>query len=175
MSNGANLPRRDLIKRAAIAGVGVWTAPLVIESLASPAAAASAEASPFPCSYASIVFTIGDKGPYAVKIEKNTTTCANDNSTSGDDPLSVDCGLVTYTNGCDGTSICGDGAAVPAYNAFPCPFTLTVGSGGSTVVTAKTGVVILFVAVHDGTCPGHFCTDCSPGSSFSVTSGHCDP
>jgi hypothetical protein len=40
-SRGAGLDRRTLIKAAAVAGVGAWTAPAIIGSIASPAAAAS--------------------------------------------------------------------------------------------------------------------------------------
>jgi hypothetical protein len=36
------LPRRELIKKAAIVGAVAWTAPIILDSLASPAAAASA-------------------------------------------------------------------------------------------------------------------------------------
>src|SRR5262245_44086051 len=39
---GGSLDRRALIKRAAIVGGVAWTAPLIIDSIASPAAAASA-------------------------------------------------------------------------------------------------------------------------------------
>jgi hypothetical protein len=36
---GAGVDRRTLIKASAIAGLGAWTAPLIIDSLSSPAAA----------------------------------------------------------------------------------------------------------------------------------------
>src|SRR6185503_7235019 len=38
---GGGLDRRSLIKRAAIVGGAAWTAPIIIDSLASPAAAAT--------------------------------------------------------------------------------------------------------------------------------------
>jgi len=153
---------------------------VIIESLTSPAAAASGPPTSgvlgaFPCSYASIVFTINGQGPYAVKINQNDTTCANDNTTSGDATFSVDCGgNGTFSNSCSGTAICRNGTAVPAYNGA-CPFTVTADAGGKTKVTAGAGVTMLFVAVHDGSCSGHFCTTCTPGSAFDVASGNCTP
>jgi hypothetical protein len=39
--NSRGLSRRDMIKGAAVAGAAAWTAPMIIDSLTSPAAAAS--------------------------------------------------------------------------------------------------------------------------------------
>jgi len=55
------LSRRDMIKRAAVVGAAAWTAPLVVESLTSPAGALT----PGPCT------------KYAVKLYGTSTTCAS--------------------------------------------------------------------------------------------------
>ena len=56
------LSRRQMIKASAVAGAAAWTAPVIIDSLASPAAAPSGGL-PTGCSYALIVFTYGAARP----------------------------------------------------------------------------------------------------------------
>jgi len=163
MSTDTRMNRRTLIKGAAVAGATAWTAPVIIDSLMSPAAAQSGG---FPCSYASIVFTKNGAGPYAVKIDHFATTCTITNETSGDNTFTASCNG-TYSNTCSGNTICFDGSAVPA-SSVGCPFTV---SGGN--VTAQAGVSILFVAVHDGSFANHFQTLCAPGSSFDVGASAC--
>jgi hypothetical protein len=170
-SQNKGLSRRDLIRASALAGAAAWTAPVIIESLASPAAALSGGGA-FPCSYASIVFTVGGAGPYAVKFNNASTTCSDDNGTSGDATFSTTCSGSTYSNTCSGDSICKDGTVVTPY-AGPCPFTYS--SSTHQVTSTISDISILFVAVHDGSCAGHFCLGCAPGSSFTVSSGHCQP
>ena len=50
------LSRRDMIRASAAAGVTAWTAPMILDSFMSPAAAASGGL-PTGCSYGLIVFT----------------------------------------------------------------------------------------------------------------------
>jgi hypothetical protein len=50
--SGKGLSRRQMIKASAVAGAAAWTAPVVIDSLASPAAAAS-----FHCSGTSVTMS----------------------------------------------------------------------------------------------------------------------
>ena len=45
------LSRRGLIKRAAATGAVAWTAPLIVESLMSPAAAATCVGTTLPATY----------------------------------------------------------------------------------------------------------------------------
>ena len=73
--------RRTLIKGAAVAGAAAWTAPMIVDSLISPAAALSGGINLSGPSYAMIVF---DKGGsrYVLKITKSS--CANTNDFSGD-------------------------------------------------------------------------------------------
>jgi hypothetical protein len=161
--NRRGMSRRELIRNAAGAGVVAWTAPLLIESIASPSASLS---DGFPCSYASIVYTVNGSGPFAAKINQFTSTCdTSDNSTSSDAPgFSNACGGHTYSNGCSGNKMCQDGSAVPA-GGGSCPFTV---SGGH--VTANAGVSILFAAIHNGSCTNHFCAPiCGPTTSFTTT------
>jgi hypothetical protein len=51
------LSRRDMIKAAGIAGAAAWTAPVIVDSLASPAAAASGNTG-INCSKSLVFFTI---------------------------------------------------------------------------------------------------------------------
>jgi hypothetical protein len=160
----SGLTRREMIRNAAAAGAVAWTAPVIIDSLASPAAAATPGPG-FPCSYASIVFTIDGGSPVAVKIKINTTTCELTNQTSGDGNFTQLCNDATYSNSCSGNAICRDSSAVPA--ATSCPFTV---NGGT--VTANSGVSILFVVVHDATA---FNSLCGPMTQFTAEKPDCEP
>jgi hypothetical protein len=55
------MTRRDLIKASAIAGAAAWTAPVIIDSLASPAAAQTGQPEIFrasvPCSWIYLIWT----------------------------------------------------------------------------------------------------------------------
>jgi hypothetical protein len=53
------LSRRDLIRASALAGAAAWTAPVIIDSLASPAAAESvaSQRASVPCSWIYLVWT----------------------------------------------------------------------------------------------------------------------
>src|SRR3954454_10784182 len=54
-SERRGLSRRQMIKASAVAGAAAWTAPVIIDSLARPAAAASN--APIPCSWFYLLFT----------------------------------------------------------------------------------------------------------------------
>jgi hypothetical protein len=53
------MSRRDLIKASALAGAAAWTAPVIIDSLASPAAAESVvlDRASVPCSWIYLIWT----------------------------------------------------------------------------------------------------------------------
>jgi hypothetical protein len=166
MAGSEGIDRRTLIKSAAIAGAAAWTAPVIVDSLASPAAAASGGGL-FDCSYATVVFTVNSdpsNTPYAVKF--TGSTCSNDNGTSGGGPnqFSVNCpGVGTFSNTCSGDTVCKDGTPVAA-NTGPCPI-----SGDGSTFTANAGITIIWVGVHDGVCsPGHTCSFCGPATKFTV-------
>src|SRR3954469_24181021 len=75
------LSRRDMIKASAVAGAAAWTAPVIIDSLSSPAAAASG-ALPTGCSYALFVFYVNGNGPYIGRIDMGSASCQFVNGTS---------------------------------------------------------------------------------------------
>ena len=166
-SSRRGMTRRDLIRNAGIAGAAAWTAPVILDSVSSAALAVSPSGAGFPCSYATIVFTVaGNAQKYAVKIDKFTTTCNITNSTSGDEDFSEDCNG-TYDNAGGGNAIRFNAVVVPA-SAVGCPFTV---NGGT--VTAGPGVDILFVAIHDGSFSGKFEFICDPAGSFNVGDRGC--
>ena len=148
----AGLTRRQLIRMSAAAGVAAWTAPVILDSLASPAAAASG-GFPTGCSYGLIVFTYL-KGTYIMKIQQGSASCSFDNSTSSDDDMgspAFPCGDHTYTGGnTHGDQIWQDGAAVSddVPGTLTCDQLFTV--SGSTVTTDVDGVTIIFGVSHHG-------------------------
>src|SRR5439155_21213050 len=105
-----------MIKASAIAGVGAWTAPVIIDSLASPAAAASG-AFPTGCSYALFGFYVNAAGPYIGRIGLGESVCSFVNSTSNDSSFdSYACNGHTYQGGSSfGAVIQQDGTTVPVY------------------------------------------------------------
>ncbi len=112
MSEG--MSRRDLIKASAVAGATAWTAPMIIDSLSSPAAAGSipCAASEFTCSWIYVLYTDGTNYWF------------------------------TGFTGPGGTPACGGGGALPEHkgNADTCcdnvGFTLVAGTGsGSSMGT----------------------------------------
>src|SRR5690242_9030773 len=84
-----------MIKASAIAGAAAWTAPVIIDSIASPAAALSGGINLSGPSYAMIVF---DKGGvrYVVKITK-TVCSATGNGFGGDIPDGINFGTCSGT------------------------------------------------------------------------------
>src|SRR4051812_2077926 len=55
---GRGLSRRQMIKASAVAGAAAWTAPVIIDSLASPASALSAGGS-YACSKGYVIYKVG--------------------------------------------------------------------------------------------------------------------
>jgi hypothetical protein len=64
MGEQPGLSRRQMIKASAIAGAAAWTAPVIIDSLASPAAAASQQCT-FRCSAVYVLYSKGGSVFYA--------------------------------------------------------------------------------------------------------------
>jgi hypothetical protein len=166
------LSRREMIKASAVAGAAAWTAPMIIDSLTSPAAAASGGALPTSCSYALIVFTFGGN-TYVMKIQSGSASCAGDDSTSSDSEMSsFPCGGHTYD--IPVTHIVRqDGSAITPYpgGSAACDALFTV--SGSTITRDNAGVTILFAVSHHGPPGGGYLGSkfypACPASPSSVT------
>jgi hypothetical protein len=190
LGGGRRVSRRTLIKGGAIAGGMVWAAP-VIDSFVSAASAGSAVG--FPCSYATIFYTLsGSSTVYAVKLNDPSSGCNNtntDGSYGPNDPNVFTCGSLTFgvdqNNDWETTS----GGTTTTTTPGSCT-TAGVTVNGSTVTVSGSGVTVIAVLLHDGslqnssTCVaaataagwtgislGAF--KCNPGSSFTVPAGCC--
>ncbi|MET0728075.1 MAG: twin-arginine translocation signal domain-containing protein [Acidimicrobiales bacterium] len=153
----AGIHRRDLIKKSAIAGAAAWTAPAIIDSFISPAAASSISF-PTSCSYGLIVFTY-QGNTYVMKIESGSSTCSGSNTTSADDSFSeFQCGAFYYRGGelygqtLQRGATANAGTAITPYPGDPCPSLFTI--NGSTVSTNNAGVSIVFAVSHHGPAAG---------------------
>jgi hypothetical protein len=152
--NGHNINRRELIKKSAVAGAVVWSAP-VIESVTSRAAAASGRCTSmatFSASYVFVVFTYMGTTYFT---GTNGGTCGNQ-GTSNHGPLCVSCGTVAYNiqnfSGGPATgditygATCADATAVGAPGAVyvgPATCGQYVTVSGGTVSAAQPGVQIV--------------------------------
>ena len=152
-TNGTGIGRRELLKRGAIVSAGAWTAPVILDSFLSPAAASSISF-PSGCSYGLIVFTYNGQGPYIVRISENQTTCTSANGTSNDDSFTgFTCGADTYQgNVGHSQTIDRNGTAVPA---FPGTCSDLFSVSGSTYTTKVSGITILFGVSHHGPSSGY--------------------
>jgi len=162
------IDRRTLIKGAAIAGAGAWTAPMIVDSLASPAAAGSLPPGSLGCSYAMVVFTIaGNATIYVAKVGESGQSCAGTGTTSSDATFSTSCNGHTFDTTTVTHQVSRDGTLVTPYTTSPCPGLFTVGNNA---IEAAGNVTILFSVGHAGSCPGKFCIDCpsSPGPGSTV-------
>ncbi len=166
------LSRRDMIKASAVAGAAAWTAPAIIDSLASPAAAASGGL-PTTCSYALVVFNYNGSGPYIMKIAQGSASCTYTNSTSNDSSFnSYSCNGHTYQGGSAyGAVIQQDGVTVPTLSSPTCDSLFTV--QGSTIVRDTSLVTLLFAVSHHGGSGGwqgsKFFPACPGAGATSVT------
>jgi hypothetical protein len=85
-AEGRSLNRRQLIKRAGAVGVTAWVAPIIIDSLASPAAATTLATDCYSIQY-------GVTGTCATQMRTNAP-CCNPNRTS---PATLFAGLADFT------------------------------------------------------------------------------
>jgi hypothetical protein len=165
MAGSEGVDRRTLIKGAAVAGAAAWTAPMIVDSLASPAAAVSVTCGPGTpnLSYGIIVYRIGSTY-YTLKIAGGT--CSQENQTGGDagGALNYTCGNLTFTN--PGTTITVNGTPTTVGDCSK--ITIHNNSGW---VTAN-GVEIVFAFAHDGSFndkPGKLsCFYCASGSCATI-------
>jgi hypothetical protein len=73
--SGRGLSRRDMIKASAVAGAAAWTAPMIVDSLTSPAAAASNPHN-YACSKGYVFYKIaGDSNVYYTGFKTGTPAC----------------------------------------------------------------------------------------------------
>jgi hypothetical protein len=89
------IDRRTLIKGAAVAGAVAWTAPVIIDSLSSPAAAATGI---HGCTQIRI------NGSCALDSQGATGTCAPLDTCTGTQDATLLANCVTLPSSCDGTS-----------------------------------------------------------------------
>lgn len=142
----AGIDRRTIIRRAAVVGAAAWTAPVIIDSLASPAGAVT-----MMCTYTAWDLTSG---------------CQFQKSTSAQDCVPVqppDCGLATTYPG--PTQLCSDQGGIVISCPTPTSLRLTIPSGCSCVFVAgaakgtgtgacATGVISLAGKQMDFSWPG---------------------
>jgi hypothetical protein len=92
------LSRRDLIKASAAAGAAAWTAPVIIDSLASPAAAASGcSGSSVTLSWIWILYTVG--GNYYITGFSNGDTACDVGGSNPHGAICDPCGANSFTLG----------------------------------------------------------------------------
>jgi hypothetical protein len=147
------LSRRDLIKRSAVGGVGIWSAPIIFNSLATPAAAGTT-AFPTGCSWGLVVFTYQGVD-YVVKIDEGDASCYSSNVGNPDGDFdSFVCGGFTYrivnTGSQPPLERSGDGvtySVIPAYTGT-CSDLFDV--SGSTFTALDPTVQIRFGVTHHG-------------------------
>ncbi len=103
MSEG--MSRRDLIKASAVAGAAAWTAPVIIDSLASPAAAATGCA--FACSATYVFYKVGSTVFYSGYQNATGTACNSCKTENQAGGISADVPCQTCTVGTDTYSFWG--------------------------------------------------------------------
>jgi len=168
--------RRTMIKGAAVAAVAAWTAPVVLDSLTSPAAAAST--SPITCSWFYLLFKKpGDSTVYWTG--SNANTC-NTLSTNNAGTYSKTCSGVTYTidNG-RGVLSWSTGHGSTAATAAGASCSTSIRINGNTV-TAIGGAQILAAFSHPSsslscsTCPSGSANNSITVCGSSAGGGNCD-
>jgi hypothetical protein len=177
------LSRRDMIKASAVAGAAAWTAPVIIDSLSSPAAAASGNTG-INCSKSIVFFTI-PTSPGTVYIagfqDTSCQTCdcfgnwSGPNLGGGTCPHACfSCGGNTFrvnvgttnagtTTACDG----GTFTAASTLSAGTCNTYLSYGGG---TVTGKGGATILGALGFGGNTLNGYC----PSSNQITNLGACN-
>jgi len=197
------MSRRDLIKASALAGAAAWTAPMIVDSLASPAAAESValNSTGINCSKAILFFTIPGDSTVHIAGFQDIPGCQTCNCFGNwASPNLSDCASACFT--CNGTTFqINAGSGTDAGTATSCGGTFTPATvlpfntptdcnhwltyGGGTV-TGQNGATILgalgFGGNHlNGYCPsGNQITNlgaCNTlaGGNTSVSLTGCSP
>lgn len=186
MAGSEGIDRRTLIKGAAVAGAAAWTAPMIVDSLASPAAAASPAGS-VQCSKSLVFFRkAGDTTTiYATGYQNSCLGCGCFGTFSGSNlspgpPLyftfsglkfRVDAGQTNVHWNTTCALLASNPIAVVAENSPTCNTYLTVNSATGTVSPAGGSTVIGGIGFEAGTTRGFnaaggtvvFSADCITG------------
>ena len=164
----SGLSRRQMIKASAVAGAAAWTAPVIIDSLASPAAAGSGLA--FGLSFAIVIFDYNGNR-YAMKVDGGTNTCTGTLNVGGD-ATNVSFGTCNgTTTGIDGSKdLTTSGTTAVAYPGPPACSTLFDFNGFN--ITSKNGATIVFAFAHSGSF-GSGCNNTPGGSAVDKDSAKC--
>jgi hypothetical protein len=160
------LSRRDMIKASAAAGAAAWTAPVIVDSLASPAAAVTGNTG-ILCSKSLVFFSFGGV-VYIAGYQDNacqTCGCFGNFSSSNLNNLPcacVTCNGVTYRIGVGTTTAtygatCASAATVPTVSNYPTCEQYLAASGGGTVSAAQAGVTILAAIGFGGNTLNGYC------------------
>jgi hypothetical protein len=172
------LSRRDMIKAAGIAGAAAWTAPVIIDSLSSPAAAGSVCQPPgtINTSGAGALYQINGTGTvYFSWIPNGQTTCAAGGTVPNDDTVTdamvcggeidISGGVVQYNN------------ATPTYQGSPCYFTASASGINVTAAGVTAGVTVLVWLLHNGSWSSFGCSPYGEKGHWAFacgsTSGSC--
>ena len=163
------LTRREMIRASAVAGATAWTAPVIVDSLASPAAAASS--SPVSCSWFYVVYMKpGSSTVWWTSANNSSTVCNNAAPANNSGTRTKTCYGVTYTLPDDNHPIptydTGSGA-VAATNDPNCSSYIMI--SGSTL-TAKGGATLLAAWSHPGS--DSVCSAC-PSTTANNSVGVC--
>jgi len=157
-----------MIKAAGIAGAAAWTAPVIVDSLSSPAAATSGGL-PTSCSYALIVFTY-NSNTYVMKIQSGSASCAGDDTTSNDTSFSTTCGSNTFSSTSGpggGTGLLENGQPINTTLPAPCDSIFLIQGDVVSVRSAfSSSVVIIFGVSHTA---HDFFPQCANGTSITFT------
>jgi len=173
---GRGIDRRTLIRRGALVVGAAWTAPVIVESLVSPAGALSPTGG-YPCSYITVVYKVGSSY-YASKFNNGAEVCAG-NTTSGDVDILQSCGGFWYDNGGPSNAIRQSSNGSTFTTLAGAPAGQSCGTylafAGGTTINAQGGATIVFAVAHDGSYPGkkQFICPAGPSANNSVTAPSC--
>jgi hypothetical protein len=145
----ASIKRRAMIKASMAAGAAAWIAPIIIDSIDSPAAAETPHGLPTSCSYALVVFTFQGH-TYVMKIESGLATCAGDDTTSNDTSFTQVCGANTFSsvNGMGGSSgLLENGSPISTALPNPCNDMFLVSGDTVSVKPFYQGSVLIIFGV----------------------------
>jgi len=152
------LSRRDMIKGAAVAGAAAGTAPMIIDSLTSPAAAGSVcqpGGVPISTSGAGAVYQINGTGTvYFSFISGGQSTCGttipNDDTVTNALVCNGTIGIASGTLSWNGTPL--------TITSSPCYFTSSSSGINLTSAGVSAGVTVLVWVLHNGSWNSFGCT-----------------
>jgi hypothetical protein len=167
-----------MIKASAVAGAAAWTAPMIIDSLSSPAAAASN--APIPCSWFYLLFT--KPGDATIYWTGSNGNACNTLSTNNAGTYCKVCNGVAYTIlGGQGNltygATCGGAATAATAAGSSCSSYIQI---NGTTVSAIGGATILAAFSHPNStlscspCPTNSADNSITVCNSSAGGGNCD-